>query len=269
MTGKTLAIAQAPSTPGDLGANVEQAVALIAGAARAGADIVVFPELFLCGYDIEGIAADPQRHVVRLEDPHGRALARACAEQDIAAVIGGAIEVDDGIANAALVLGRHGEAVHVYRKVHLWGPEANVFVPGDKPVLIELDGVRLGLSICFDAGFPEHMRALALAGAEAIACPGAFAHHERRRYELYFPTRALENTLYLAAANAVGPQGGLEMFGDSLLCGPRGEEISRIRSAVGIETVPIDRAAITRAREDLPYLRGVPEPVAPTLINWS
>src|SRR5699024_2423103 len=130
--------------------------------------------------------------------------------------------------------------------------------------------VRMGLSICFDAGFPEHMRALALAGADVIACPGAFAHNERRRYELYFPTRALENTLYLAAANAVGRQGGVDMFGESVLCGPSGEEISRIRSAVGIESVAIERAAITRAREELPYLLEVPEPgVTPTTIKRS
>lgn len=268
---KTVAVAQAPSLPGQLKKNVDQAVELISIAAEGGADIVVLPELFLSGYDLAGIRADPAAHVVTPDSDHCRRLASASAEHKIATIIGGAIAGADGVANAALVIAPDGEIVHLYRKSHLWGDEAGFFVSGAGPVLVDLAGTRVGLSICFDAGFPEHMRALALAGADVIACPAAFAHgEERHRYELYYPARALENTLYVGVSNAVGPQGELEMFGDSALFGPRGYEIARIRESVGVVTTPIDKDEIARARRDLPYLASLPKgPINVPIIKWQ
>ena len=255
MTITCMAVAQAPSLPGQLDRNTDRAIELISSGADAGADIIVLPELFLCGYDPAGIARNPARHVVSADGEHCRLIAHHAAGRRIAAIIGAAVETSDGIANAALVIAPDGTVLHVYRKTKLWGEEAEVFVPGAGPVVVNLAGTRIGLSICFDAGFPEHMRALALAGADVIACPAAFAQgEERRRYELYYPSRALENTLYVAVSNAVGMQGGLEMFGDSALFGPRGHEIARVGGATGLVTALIDKDEIARAREDLPYL---------------
>ncbi|WP_170984400.1 carbon-nitrogen hydrolase family protein [Rhodoligotrophos defluvii] len=274
---KTLAVAQAPSFPGQIDRNVEQAIALISTAAEAGADIVVLPELFLCGYDPAAIKANPAAHVLKPDDDPCKRLTRASAERRVAVIVGGAIEVDGGVANAALVIAPDGDIIHVYRKAHLWGTEAEAFVAGGGPVLVNLAGTRIGLSICFDAGFPEHMRALALAGADVIACPAAFAvGEERHRYNLYYPVRALENTLYLGVSNAVGLQGGLEMFGESALFSPRGHEIARIQDSVGVAVTAIDSAEIARARADLPYLANLansPNPLPARInipvIEWS
>jgi len=269
MISPRVAVAQAPSTPGRLGANIEQAVELISAAAGAGADLVLLPELFLPGYDPRGIAANPERCVISAGDPRCIKLGRACADHRTAVIVGGAFRIREGIVNAALVISSEGKPIHLYRKVHLWGDERRAFVPGSRPTVVETGGLRVGMSICFDAGFPEHMRALALAGVDLIACPAAFAlGEERRRYELYYPIRALENTVYVAVSNAVGEQGGLQMFGDSFLFGPRGNEIGRVKSAIGIATAVIDRGEIERAREDLPYLREVSRPpIEPILIT--
>lgn len=269
MTGARIAVAQAPSVPGRLDANVERAVGLIAAGAGAGAGLVVLPELFLSGYDPRAIAAEPDRHVVAAGDPRCLRLARACAEHRAAAIVGGAFRIPAGVVNAALVISAEGKPVHLYRKVHLWGEERRAFVPGSRPTVVDIAGLRVGMSICFDAGFPEHMRALALAGVDLIACPAAFAAgEERRRYELYYPMRALENTVYVAVSNAVGDQGGLEMFGESFLFGPRGSEIARVRSEVGIATALVDNSEIERARDDLPYLRELsPTPVEAIMIT--
>lgn len=270
MIMKSIAVAQAPSLPGQLGKNIDQAIELVSMAAGGGADLVVLPELFLSGYDLAGIKTDPATHVVRPDSVHCGRLARASAEHKIATIVGGAIEGEGGVANAALVFAPDGGIVHVYRKSHLWGDEAGAFVSGTGPVLVDLAGTRVGLSICFDAGFPEHMRALALAGADVIACPAAFAQgEERHRYELYYPARALENTLYVGVSNAVGVQGGLEMFGDSALFGPRGHEIARITASVGVVTAPIDKDEIARARRDLPYLACLSkDPIDVPIIEW-
>jgi 5-aminopentanamidase len=271
MTDAVVAIAQAPSVPGRLADNAEQAARLISASAEAGASIAILPELFLSGYDVRGILDNPYRHVVTEGDPICTVVQRACARHEIAAIVGGAVALTDGIANAALVIAPDGTLVHVYRKVHLWGEEAQAFVAGTQPTLVDLAGLRIGMSICFDAGFPEHVRALTLAGADLIACPAAFAvGEERQRYDLYYPTRALENTIYVAVSNAVGEQGGLEMFGDSGIFGPRGNRICRIGSNLGVETARLDQGEIEQARKDLPYLRDLAGGGAtePEIIEW-
>ena len=271
MTGPTIAVAQAPSLPGRLGDNARQAVSLIVAAAKGGASLVILPELFLSGYDVPGIIAEPVDHVVTAGDETCAWLQNVCADLSIGAIVGGAVRLGEGIANGALVIAPDGSLVHVYRKVRLWGEEARAFVPGTRPTLIDLAGLRVGLSVCFDAGFPEHFRALTLAGAELIACPSAFAvGEERHRYALYFPMRALENTVYVAVANAVGTQGGLEMFGDSGIFGPRGHRLCQIESRTGVAAASIDRGELERARADLPYLqelarRGIAEP---EVVKW-
>lgn len=271
MSVPILAVAQAPSLPGRIPQNVEQAVTLIRNAAAAGANYVVLPELFLSGYDIDGIINGPELHAVSPDDAQCRRLQQACATHDIVAVVGGAFAVEGGLANGALVIARDGKVLHLYRKVHLWGNENEAFLPGRCPTLLSFPDIRIGMSICFDAGFPEHMRALALAGADAIVCPAAFAEgDERHRYELYYPTRALENTVYVAVANAVGDQGGVRMFGESLLVGPRGNELGRIRTEAGIEVTKVDRDQIDQSRKDLPYLSDLSRcEKAPLTIEWS
>jgi predicted amidohydrolase len=271
MTGPTVAVAQAPSLPGKLGDNARQAVSLIAAAAEGGASLVVLPELFLSGYDVPGIIAEPADHVVTPGDEICARLQNVCANLSIGAIVGGAVGLGEGIANGALVIAPDGSLIHVYRKVRLWGEEARAFVPGARPILIDLPGLRVGLSVCFDAGFPEHFRALTLAGAELIACPSAFAvGEERHRYDLYFPMRALENTVYVAVANAVGTQGGIEMFGDSSIFSPRGHPLCRIESPTGVAATPIDRGELERTRTDLPYLRELARRAvaAPEVVKW-
>lgn len=270
MIKKHIAVAHAPSLPGRLDTNTDRAIELISSAADAGAGIVILPELFLCGYDPAGIARDPVSHVIKADGEHCSRIARHAAERGIAAIVGAAIDTGAGVANAALVVAPDGTIVDVYCKAKLWGEEADVFVPGPGPVLVDLAGVRIGMSICFDAGFPEHYRTLALAGADAIACPAAFSHGEQRhRYEIYFRSRALENTLYVAVSNAVGWQGGQEMFGDSALFGPRGNEIGRVSGTFGVVSTPIDEDEITRAREDIPYLACLDkDPAQVSFMKW-
>lgn len=251
----TIAVAQAPSIPGAIDENVTQATVLIQQAAESGANIVVLPELFLSGYDIAGIEADPQRHLVAPTDPPVGRLRHVCADRRVATIVGAAVDLGADAVNAALVISADGELLDVYAKVHLWGHERGPFVAGSHLTVAQLAGCQVGIAICFDAGFPEHVRALAVAGAEVIAAPSAFAvGEERLRYERYFPLRALENTVYVAASNAVGLQGGAEMFGDSLLIGPRGEEIGRVQDPIGVAVGAVDSGHLDTARRELPYL---------------
>lgn len=251
-----MAVVQAPSHL-NVAANVELAKRLLQAAADQQSDVIVFPELFLCSYDLPALKTDPQL-LVEPEDPHCRTLAAECSELGVNAIVGAAVRAPKTgrCFNAALVFDRRGQLVDTYAKIHLWRNEREVFSPGDRPVICELAGVCVGLAICYDAGFPEHFRALALRGAELVACPSAFAvGEEERRYRLYLPTRSLENTVYTAAANAIGSQGGNRFFGDSLICEPDGRIAAIAEGDEDVASCSVDFDALRHTRQELPYLR--------------
>ena len=141
---------------------------------RQGADLLVCPEMYLTGYAI-GPAA-----VRRLAEPvDGPSAARAAAiarEAGMALLYGyPELGADGRVYNAALLLDRDGRPLANHRKTHLYGDlDRNAFSAGDgPPTIAELDGVRLGILICYDVEFPENVRLLALAGAELMAVPTA------------------------------------------------------------------------------------------------
>ncbi len=146
-----------------------------------------------------------------------------------------------------MVIDRQGRTCASYDKQYLDGPEKDWFTPGASGCLIEVDGWRLALGICYDASFPEHARALALEGADAYLISGAFplgASDHRRT--VYFPARALENTLYVAFANYIGAHAGLSYGGRSAVYGPDGRRFA--------DAGP-DQAAIAMAELDPNTLR--------------
>lgn len=254
-----ISVAQAPSSSADLTANVRTAKRLIEMAGAEGADVVVLPELFLCGYDIEAIAVDPERYAVSLDDAVCDELRQSCENHDVMAIVGAAVRSDGAFYNSALLVPDDGRGMAVFHKVNLWTDEARVFTAGRTGLVVQTGSVNLGLAICYDAGFPEYVRELVHNGADVIVCPCAFSVPQRRRYELYMPIRALENTVYALASNAVGIQGGEEMFGGSIACDPYGEEIGRVTEETALINIEIDRVCLNRARQDLPYLEKLRE----------
>lgn len=250
-----LATAQAVSHPGDLARNTTRAGELIVAAGSRNADVVVLPELFLSGYDLPGLQSAPDRHAVELGDRYCDELAQAARAANVMALVGAAVRTSSGLANAALIVSPERGAMDAYAKVHLWGAEKNIFSAGDRLLAVERAGIKFGLAICYDVGFPEHVRQLVLAGADAIVSPSAFAEgDERRRYDLYFPMRALENTVYVAVANALGRQGGLEMFGESRIYGPDGQLEQQVAAGSELEVTAISPARLQSVRGRLPYL---------------
>lgn len=260
----TVAVGQAPPVCGNVDANVSTACELLAEAARAGASLLVLPELFLCGYDIEAIARDPQRHTVDLDGPEFSRIGTACREHRISVVIGASIRTPSGSANAAAAVSSEGRILGAYEKTHLWNREQGVFVSGMELLAIDADGFQLGLGICYDAGFPEFCRAHVLAGADALVFVSAFGEgDERRRYDMYHPMRALENTVYVIVANASGPQGGVLFPGRSAVFDPSGIALARIDEPRGIAVTTLRSEELAHARAALPYLQDRRDPLPP------
>ena len=156
-----IAVAQPPCVTGDLTANAE-AHALTVLAARS--RLVVFPELSLTGYDLEAPS-------VAVDATALAAIVDACGTMNTIALVGAPIDArtDDGPpggrAIAILLIDAHGTRV-VYRKQHLGSAEAEHFTPGPRPVVLALDGWRVGLGVCRDTGIGDHVKELANAGID-------------------------------------------------------------------------------------------------------
>lgn len=248
-------VAQAAAVSNDVAANMETAVHLLDIANKEGANLVVFPELFLCGYDLEAISADPKRAAVELKSATIQMLRERCAALGVAVIIGACMQGKGGLTNSAIVIDNAGRILDVYDKLHLYGDEKKAFVLGNHMSIVQLFGFRVGVGICYDAGFPEFARSLTVGGAELIAYPSAWIEGEAKyRYYMYYATRAVENTVYVVVPNLIGEVGSSRFFGESVIYEPNGVPLGMARDDQTVLVRAIARERITEVRRGLPYL---------------
>ena len=264
---KTLRIgaAQFDAVAGNIAANAAAHERLIDEAGADGVEVLVFPELSLPGYATNVLNQAPERCVVDPGGPELKPIRDACLRNGIVAVVGGALRNARGLGLSAIVVDRQGQICATYDKQNLDLPERDWFVPGTSGCMIEVDGWRLALGICYDSSFPEHGRALALEGADAYLVSAAFPRGESdHRRSIYFPARALENTFYVAFANFVGAHDGLECRGRSAVHGPDGHLLADAGpDQPGIAVAELDPERLRRTRETLRMLHDRPEERAP------
>ncbi|MER6346543.1 carbon-nitrogen hydrolase family protein [Streptomyces sp. NPDC001595] len=248
-----VAAAQARSVPGDIDANVAAAVGMVEAAAADGARLIVFPEKFLTGYEPDLIRADPLEHAVQANgDSRLDALSAACRDTGVVAVVGTAVHQAGELFVSALVVGSAGVVSARYDKQWLFPSERALYRPGDDGLSLDVDGWRLGLGICYDAGFPEHARAAALSGCHAYVVGALFGvgngRHESRTW---FPARACDNTMYAVLANHVGTTGGWQACGGSAVWDATGRLVAEAGpSDPALVVVELDPEHLRRARQN-------------------
>ncbi|MFF6879426.1 carbon-nitrogen hydrolase family protein [Streptomyces sp. NPDC012474] len=247
------ALLQSSGRPGSTVENLKVLDEAAGRAAAAGAGLLVTPEMFLTGYAIgDGIGrlAEPADGecadaIAEIATGHGLAIAYAYPERD-----------GDAVFNSAQLISADGTRLANYRKTHLFGCfERDHFTPGNQPVVqAEIDGLRVGILICYDVEFPENVRAHALAGTDLLVVPTAQMHPFQFVAESMIPVRAFENQMYVAYVNRAGREGEFEFVGLSTLAGPDG--IARTRAGRGEDLVlaDVDPAFLAASREANPYL---------------
>lgn len=176
-------MAQVPIVVGDVREAVAVAVGAVAEAARAGAALVVFPELHLGGYDLDAI--DPGL-ALGSDDERLTPLLSACRRSRTGAVVSGVLPVGDGeLAIGALVIASDGRIVGRYVKHHLWGRERDLFVSVPSGLVWPAARVGVGVGVCNDGAHADHAAAAAKHGAGVYALPSASsapdANHRRHR----------------------------------------------------------------------------------------
>jgi predicted amidohydrolase len=231
---------------------LERLAAALADPAARGADLLVCPELFMSGY---AVGEALHRFAEPAGGPFASAIARLAQANNMAILYGYPEQGGNRVYNSAICIGPRGEKLANHRKLALPpGFEADFFTCGDALTFFDLGGMKLGLLVCYDAEFPEAVRAMALNGAEIVVAPTALKDVWGSVATRMMPTRAFENGVYFVYVNHAGSEGAVTYFGGSCITGPDGEDLVRAGPGEQILAAEVDPAAVAAARKRLPYL---------------
>jgi predicted amidohydrolase len=237
----------------DKKANLARMDRLAAASALQGAALLMLPEIYLSGYNL---GDDCARMAEPADGASAREAARIAKRHGIALLYGYAERDGDAIYNSILLIGPDGERLANYRKVHLFGPEEKrLFEPGKDYVTATLNGLMIGLAICYDVEFPEFIRTLVLQGADLIAVPTCLTPPYWEIPTTIVRARAYENQVFVAYANHTGTERDLTYIGMSAIVGPDGKDILRAGSEdEALLVAEIDPAAYAESRALNTYL---------------
>lgn len=265
-TSSSLSVAaiQLTSTP-DVDANLSRALHHLEEAASAGADLAVLPENFgFLGSEKAKLAYAQSIEEGSFVAP----LRELAAKKGMGIIAGGMPEKgpdDDRVYNTAVFIGRSGEVVGSYRKIHLFDidlagkisyQESASVLSGNEPMVVEFEGWKVGLSICYDLRFPEMYRSLVDQGAHILTVPAAFTLQTGRdHWEVLLRARAIENQCYVIAAGQVGEHlKGRTSWGQSCVIDPWGTILEQAPDVEGITLATLERSELQRIRTQLPCL---------------
>jgi predicted amidohydrolase len=237
----------------DKKANLARMDRLAAASVLQGAGLLMLPEVYLSGYNL---GEDCARMAEPADGPSAREAARIAKRHGIALLYGYAESDGDAIYNAILLIGADGKTLANYRKVHLFGPEEKrLFEPGKDYVTVTLNGLTIGLAICYDVEFPEFIRTLVLQGADLIAVPTCLTPPYWEIPTSILRARAYENQVFVAYANHTGAERDLTYIGMSAIVGPDGKDILRAGSEdEALLVAEIDPASYAQSRRINTYL---------------
>jgi predicted amidohydrolase len=225
----------------DIDANLSSLEATVRSEVAQGTQLTVFPECFSTGYCFDSLP-EAMAFGESVPGPSTDRVAKLCAELKTYVVFGMLEKSDDQLFNVAVLIGPDG-LIGSYRKVHLPYLGVDRFTtPGDRPFeVFEAAGVRIGMLICYDGGFPEAARVLSIRGADLIVLPTNWPPGGSYMAEFSINCRAMENGIYFAAVNRIGTENGFSFIGKSRICSPVGATIISIDDAsAGIMRTEID-----------------------------
>ncbi|MGF1469632.1 MAG: carbon-nitrogen hydrolase family protein [Sandaracinaceae bacterium] len=220
---RCVAAGQTVPAPGDVDRNIARHLAVAEGAARAGARIVVFPEMSLTGYDpgrAPALAFTPDD--VRLSPLRG-----AAAALGVTLVVGAPVRLGDRLHIGALLVAPDGE-VDLYTKRYLGEGEDRVFAPGALDPLLSLGGRPAAVAVCADANHAAHPAAAATRGAATYLVSTFITPEELAPKTEALRAYAQRHRMAVVFANAGGPSGGLESGGRSAVWSEAGRVVAQL-----------------------------------------
>ncbi len=247
-----VAVAQ---TPGTLTGPAERFAWLrgvVAGLSGSNTDLLVLPELFLCGYNIGDSVNEWSEPI---DGDYAREISQLAAREQLAIFYGFAERDGEEHFNSGVCFGKDGNRLGRHRKLLLPpGFEGDHFAAGTECETFQLDDFTVAILICYDAEFPENFRYVADAGADLVLVPTALGSKWGVVSDKLVPTRAFENGVFVCYANHCGTEDGLSYYGGSCIVGPDGIDLARAGNGPEIVQAQLQLSAAGRAQERLPYL---------------
>jgi predicted amidohydrolase len=223
----------------------------VAGAVAQGARVVVLPEMYATGFSMNtAVIGEP------VDGPSSQFLVDIARQHDI--WIGGSVaERDPGQARPhnRFVLAAPDGTTHRYSKRHLFsfGGEDRHYEPGSQPVVVDVDGVRCSLHVCYDLRFGEDFWPL----APSIDCHLVIANWPRPRephWSALLVARAIENQAWVVGVNRIGVGGRLEYAGGSAIVDPVGGVVAAARESAALLLADIDAERVRQVRDRWPFV---------------
>jgi predicted amidohydrolase len=236
--------------------------------ACVGADLVLLPENCLH----LGSNAEMRGMAMAMDAAPLARIADTVRETGTPVLLGGfKRKLDDGaIRNSAVLWDANGQVAAIYDKIHLFDARvagqsfeaSSVEQAGERALLLDIAGVKIGITICYDVRFPELYRRLSLAGAEVILVPSAFTQTTgAAHWHTLLRARAIENECFIIASATIRQGDGsdaFETYGHALAVDPWGEIVTNLGTApVEACVIMLDLERVRSVREKLPVLSHV------------
>ncbi|MBP1970272.1 putative amidohydrolase [Virgibacillus natechei] len=240
--------------------NVRQWIKQTAEAAQP--DVIVLPEMWTTGYTLSELK--------ELADVDAEPTTSFLSDMAITYhvnIIGGSFAnyKGEGIYNTSIVVDRQGVVVNEYDKIHLVPmlDEPRYLTGGqEKVTTFELDGVKMGLIICYDLRFPELARSLALQDAQIMYVVAEWPAVRIEHWKTLQVARAIENQMYVVSSNRIGSYNGVDFGGSSMIIDPTGNPLrtgsetkeETIVESLALDTVSEIRKAVPIFSNRVPHL---------------
>jgi beta-ureidopropionase len=250
---------------GNVEENVEKAMSYIQEAGKRGVQALVFPELFLSEFFAQKQSKEYFKYGIRKDSKLILQFCEAARKNHLLLLVPFFEKDITGVYyNSVAVINPDGNLQGVYRKNHIpftKSFEKYYFTPGSGFPSFDSDFGKIGVLICYDRRFPESWRSLILQGVRVVFVPISSwsykGQSERPIWEAELRVRAIDNLVYVVAANRIGREEEYEFIGQSLVVAPPGGEIiaKMDDKSEGLLTAEVDPSLVDQARIDWPLFR--------------
>jgi predicted amidohydrolase len=248
----TISLAQMNIALGQPRVNLAKVQELTAEARRRGSNVVLFPELWSTGYDLE----NAEQYATSLHEGLFAELA-ALARENAIHICGSLLSVQDGrYHNTAPLFSPAGKRLGHYSKIHLFRlmEEDRYLTAGQVAPVFNLPWGKSAIAICYDLRFPELFRRYALAGTSIIFLPAEWPSPRLEHWRTLLQARAIENQMFIAACNRVGESKGEKFFGHSAIYDPWGRLVIEAGDSEVLLTASVNMALVEEVRQAIPVL---------------
>lgn len=241
--------------------NIEKAIKFMDEAVKKDSDIICLSEKFLYWGKDRGAESIDSDIISNFKE--------YAKKNNVNIILGSLalkVESSDNITNTTLVINRKGEIIHRYDKIYMYTvdkddlkiDEGKDTIKGNKLGLVEIDGVKIGIGICFDIRYPEYFKTLALNGAEVIFLPANFRKATGKlAWDILTRARAIENQVYFCACDQTGGIAEKERCGNTQIISYDGTILANIEKEEGIIVEDLDIESLRTFRKEFPVLKQI------------